>query len=70
MLPAVSRFRTGRLRRLPHLTSLGISGDGRTVAAPEGTRLVSCCPALRSVDVRLLTNSAELLGPLRGLSGL
>lgn len=38
--------------------------------APHGSLLVSCCPGLQSLDTRQLWCSAELLGPLTGLSGL
>ena len=56
-------------RQLPHLTSLNIANSG-SATAPEGTRLVSCCPGLRSLDLGLLRYSVELLAPLQGLSGL
>jgi hypothetical protein len=40
-------------------------------AAPEVTRLVSCCPGLQSLSLlHLQGSSTELLGPLRQLSGL
>jgi hypothetical protein len=65
-------FPTGR--QLPELQYLDIS-DVQTLprgpaAAPEATRLVSCCPGLQCLDMRNLQYSAEFLAPLQGLSGL
>jgi hypothetical protein len=64
-------------RQLPHLQELDVgyctvhtSEDLAAAAAPEGSRLVSCCPALRSLQMQQLQYSAELLAPLTGLSGL
>jgi hypothetical protein len=61
-------------RRLPHLTCLEMSGvlepSGGAASAPKGSRQVSCCPGLQSLDVRGVCHSVELLGPLQGLSGL
>jgi hypothetical protein len=61
-------------RQLPQLRSLDIAyvtqPDGTEAAAPEGTRLVSCCPALQALSMRGLQCSAELLTPLQRLSGL
>jgi hypothetical protein len=47
-------FPAGRL--LPHLQSLNIASveqatGGEYAAAPEGSRLVSCCPGLRLLDM-------------------
>jgi hypothetical protein len=43
-------------RRLPHLRSLDISllhqPSGGRAAAPEGSRLVSCCPGLQQLDMQ------------------
>jgi hypothetical protein len=63
-------------RQLPHLTSLNVAnvsytGDGYADApAPEGTRLVSCCPGLQSLDMQNLKYSTEVLAPLHKLTGL
>ena len=61
-------------RQLPQLRSLDIAcdtqPDGTEAAAPEGTRLVSCCPALQALSMQGLQYSAELLTPLQRLSGL
>lgn len=66
-------------RQLPHLTSLGISNVAYTadayaeipeIPAPEGTRLVSCCPGLQSLDMQNLKYSTEVLAPLHKLTGL
>jgi hypothetical protein len=61
-------------RRLPHLTCLEMSDvqvpSAGAASAPEGSRLVSCCPGLRSLDLRDLYHSVPLLGPLQRLSGL
>jgi hypothetical protein len=51
-------------RHLPHLQSLNISyvkqaTDYGYAAAPEGSRLVSCCPGLQSLDMGLLQYNAE-----------
>jgi hypothetical protein len=40
------------------------------VAAPEGTRLVTCCPGLQRLSIKEQQFSAELLAPLQGLSAL
>jgi hypothetical protein len=52
-------------RQLPHLRVLGISA-----AAPDGTRLVSCCPALQSLTILGLERSRELFASLQGLSDI
>jgi hypothetical protein len=72
-------------RQLLELTSFNIScvhhltaapprrfaaAANRFAAAPAGTCLAKCCPNLRSLDMRWLQCSAELLAPLQGLSGL
>jgi hypothetical protein len=65
-------------RQLPHLRSLdlhwvkqaGASWDGIPALAPEGSRLVSCCPGLQLLNVANLQYSAELLASLHGLSQL
>jgi hypothetical protein len=67
-------FPTGR--QLPRLMMLNISevkhpsSDYRNATAPEGSRLVSCCPGLQSLEMRRLQHSAEQLAPLKGLSRL
>jgi hypothetical protein len=61
-------------RRLPHLRVLDLLEichcDNHAAAVPEGSRLVSCCPGLQSLQLQYLQCSAELLAPLRGLSSL
>jgi hypothetical protein len=65
-------------RRLPHLQTLNIARARHPTAgtatvpatAPEGTALVSCCPALQYLDMRGLQHSSELLGPLQQLRNL
>jgi hypothetical protein len=65
-------FPAGRL--LPHLHQLDLVSikqpSGGAIPVPEGSRLVSCCPALRVLDMGHLQYSAELLAPLQGLEGL
>ena len=60
-------------RQLPHLQVLEI-GEMHTpegpAAAPEGSRLVSCCPGLQTLSMQQLQYSSELLAPLTGLSSL
>ena len=58
-------------RQLLCLTSLDVySGELSGVSAPEGSRLVTCCPGLQRLDAACLQCTAELLCPLQGLSGL
>lgn len=61
-------------RQLPHLTWLSITRvkqPADSVArCPEGSRLVRCCPGLRSLDMQFLQYSSERLRQLQGLSGL
>jgi hypothetical protein len=63
-------------RQLPHLRELHIlqvahsQSLNSSAAAPEGSRLVKCCPGLQFLDMRWLWCSAELLAPLTGLTGL
>jgi hypothetical protein len=61
-------------RQLPELQYLDISYvltlPCGPAAAPEGTRLVSCCPGLQYLDMRHLQYSADCLTPFQGLSGL
>jgi hypothetical protein len=61
-------------RQLPHLQLLDISTvtepSDRLAAAPEGSRLVSCCPGLQSLDMKYLQYNAEVLSSLHRLSGL
>lgn len=45
-------------------------GDPEPATAPEGTRLISCCPGLRSLHMNGLRVDAQLLAPLTGLSSL
>jgi hypothetical protein len=61
-------------RQLPHLTLLDISEvtqlpDG-AATAPEGSRLVSCCPSLQAFNMCSLQYSPQQLTQLQGLSGL
>jgi hypothetical protein len=61
-------------RQLPLLQVLNVSHvkDPEYVhaAAPEGTRLVSCCPGLQSLQMQGLKHIAVGLAGLQGLSGL
>ena len=62
-------------RQLPHLQELDISRrcgarSAFVAAPPQGSRLVSCCPGLRSLQMKGLQYSAELLAPLAELSSL
>jgi hypothetical protein len=67
-------------RQLPHLTELNISnvqyakrgiGVGvRTLPPLEGTRLVSCFPSLRVLNMQHCRCSTGLLSALQGLTGL
>ena len=62
-------------RQLPLLRSLNISWirqppDNSAAAGPHGSFLASCCPSLQCLDIGGLQYSAELLGPLQGLSEL
>jgi hypothetical protein len=55
--------------QLPHLRVLGIAGV-RESGQLDGTRLVSCCPALQTLDIRDMQHSRGLLASLQGLSSL
>lgn len=65
-------------RQLPHLQTLKLADVKQPVlpagllpaAAPEGTRLVSCCPALQHLDMQGLCYSRGLVSALQGLTGL
>jgi hypothetical protein len=62
-------------RQLPHLSSLNIAGITQPeipsrYSAPEGSRLVGCCPGLQALHIQQLRNNADMLFALRGLSGL
>jgi hypothetical protein len=60
-------------RKLPHLRYLDVgdvSHPSDPALAPEGSRLVSCCPGLQTLWMKDLQYSAGLLAPLAGLSGL
>jgi hypothetical protein len=61
-------------RQLQHLTSLDISAvDNLSYGAspaPEGSRLVSCCPSLQSLNLCYLRYRPQQLTQLQGLSGL
>jgi hypothetical protein len=61
-------------RQLPQLRDLNITelerAAGGEISAPEGRRLVSCCPGLQCLLMQAVQDSAELLVALRGLSGL
>jgi hypothetical protein len=60
-------------RQLPHLETLILEcindpATGDPIPAPEGSRLVSCCPSLQCLDIRHLQYGTELLVALRKLS--
>jgi hypothetical protein len=61
-------------RQLPHLQNLNLScveqADGGYAIAPEGNRLVSCCPGLQELATTGLQGSVGQLGALQQLSGL
>ena len=68
-------------RQLLHLTSLDVSHARQLpdiaappwqdrLAAPEGSRIVSCCPSLQSLSISSLQYSPQQLLQLQGLSGL
>jgi hypothetical protein len=61
-------------RQLPRLQTLLVTGTkqpgGLAALAPEGSRLVSCCPGLRHLDMMQVQYSQESLTPLQGLSRL
>jgi hypothetical protein len=61
-------------RQLPKLQGLDIGwvdlASGGQLPAPEGTRLVSCCPGLQMLRMEDLQYTTELLAPLTGLSSL
>jgi hypothetical protein len=61
-------------RQLPQLQSLKVCDikqpTGTPAPTPSGTRLVSCCPALQSLNMAGLKYSTELLAPLQGLTAL
>jgi hypothetical protein len=61
-------------RCLPHLTSVDVwsvkEPAGEDAAAPEGSRLVSCCPGLACLALRFGQCTTELLAALSRLSGL
>ena len=67
-------FPTGR--QLPFLRVLFVSSPCPVAtelpdrAAPEGSRLVSCCPGLQSLNMQGLQVRAMHLAPLQGLTGL
>jgi hypothetical protein len=75
LAPAVWQHVFPAGRQLPLLLSLNISWirqppDNNAAAGPHGSFLVSCCPSLQCLDIWGLQYSAELLGPLQGLSKL
>jgi hypothetical protein len=61
-------------RQLLHLTTLNISvieqSSCGAMPAPEGSRLVSCCPSLQSLNMCYLRYRPQQLTQLQGLSGL
>jgi hypothetical protein len=60
-------------RQLLHLTSLDISKVQQpwdAALAPDGSRLVSCCPSLQSLNISSLQHSPQQLTKLQELSGL
>ena len=64
-------FPTGR--QLPHLTCIHMcrvmEPSGSYAPAPEGSRLVSCCPGLAWLDMQMLSYGTELIS-VRELTGL
>jgi hypothetical protein len=60
-------------RHLPNLRHLDISETspaGREAPHLQGSRLVSCCPGLHSLQLQKIFYNVELLAPLQLLSGL
>jgi hypothetical protein len=61
-------------RQLPHLQTLNVAAvklpAGAYSAAPDGNRLVDCCPGLQELEMLWLLCNAEQLTPLSRLSGL
>ena len=61
-------------KQLPHLRYLSTcwvkQPPGIPASAPDGSRLVSCCPGLQSLSFRGVEYSIELLATLQQLSGL
>jgi hypothetical protein len=60
-------------RQLPHLRVLNVNHvrlPTSPAPAPEGRRLVACCPGLQELYMWGLQYSTELLAPLTGLSSL
>jgi hypothetical protein len=61
-------------RQLPQLRVLSVADAEHaayvSAAAPEGTRLISCCPGLQSLDLITLKYREGLLASLQGLSSL
>ena len=61
-------------RQLPYLRQLDIGSihhpNGAAAVAPEGSRLVSCCPELHSLHMQALLYSSQRLAGLPGLSSL
>jgi hypothetical protein len=61
-------------RQLPHLKILVLSEvqqpSGEPAAAPDSSRLISCCPGLQTLGMYGLEYSVEQLAPLRQLRGL
>ena len=70
ILPSGSQL--AQLRSLNICSPVGSWEDSlkRCPSGSEGSRLVSCCPGLRSLNICGLRPSAELLAALKGLSGL
>jgi hypothetical protein len=57
----------------PHLRELLVDNvryPARPAVAPAGSRIVTCCPGLQSLQVWGLEHSTEGLAPLTGLTGL
>jgi hypothetical protein len=60
-------------KQLPHLRNLSLDRvchPAGPAAAPEGTRLASCCPGLQELGLQALHLSRGLVASLQGLSSM